>query len=732
MASRFLSTFSAALLSVCSVTAAQQPGGLAPGSLLQRAPAQIRLPQRDIWRTSELTGPAPSNRWWSSLLWDRYSLPVYSDPFSLRARADGLAFGWPHLSVDEEGFRAPHRDSLRLEVPGLQTEATLVSGFSDWTVDLSWPADGGEQLQATMMKGSPYLYFTVPGGAATLVGADHLSDYEFADRTAVLLTAADRHYLVIARGDAAFEAAGRRLAVRTGSSTELTVAVVPAVDEATIELFARHAFSRPGETRTSWRWLKGEGAVEVSFDFGTDSALLTGLYPHQYRRSSQPLAGLAYDTPRGELQLAVTSGFTVRLPFTGVQPALPAGERAAEAAQLLHDYVTGTSRMFGLMPGQTRESDSYADGKSFGRLASLLTIADQLGDTAAADRLLQELKTRLEDWFDAGASPYLYYDPHWGALLASPTSHGHDSELNDHPFHYGYFLQAAASVAERDLEWARTYGPMVDLLIRDTAAGRDDPLFPFLRALDPYTGHGWASGSGRYERGNNLESSSEAVNHAAGVIRWAEATGDAELLELGIFLYASQTDAVWNYWFAAGGNFPDGYDRSAIGILWSDGGAYGTWWTGHPGAIHGINFLPVTSASGYLALDPDFVLENYRQMLANGPGHYWPDIALQYLAFADPQAALEQWSAELPVEFGESRAKTLWYLSSLASHGLPVPVAADFAQSAVQESAAGRTYLVYNPYPDDREVVFADGTRFRVAARSLGELHLEVPDDQTQ
>jgi len=117
---------------------------------------------------------------------------------------------------------------------------------------------------------------------------------------------------------------------------------------------------------------------------------------------------------------------------------------------------------------------------------------------------------------------------------------------------------------------------MVELLIRNTAGSRNDPMFPFLRALDPYLGHGWASGSGLFGRGSNLESSSEAINFAAGLIRWAEAVGDAELLELGSYLYATQTAAVWEYWFAAGGNFPPEFPHTAIGILWGDGGAYHT------------------------------------------------------------------------------------------------------------------------------------------------------------
>ncbi len=719
-----MKTATALVFGLAGTATAQDGLPTGAGSLLERAPAQIRLPQREIWRTDDWSGPAPSNRWWSSLLWDRYSLPVWADPISLRARADGLAFGWPELSVDQDGFRAHHRDSLRVSVPGLSAEATLVSGFSDWTVDLVWPREEGPALAATVMKGSPYLWFTAEGAAATVLGAAEAVELELAGRKVVQLSADGRTWLLILPDDAGV-ALAQDVQLSFGADREFVLAVAPDDTADSLELLAQYAGRRPGATSTSWRWLRDRGVVQVDFDFGSGEQLLTGLYPHQYRRSGQELLPLAYATPRGELRLALTEGFSLDLPFSGVLPAIPAGERASEAGELLQDYLENTRRLFGLMPGQTRESDSYSDGKSFGRLVSLLTIADQLGDAASADLILGELKARLEDWFTADASPSLYYDPLWGALLASPTSHGHDAELNDHPFHYGYFLQAAASVAERDPAWARDWGQVVDLLVRDTAAGRDDSSFPFLRAVDPYTGHGWASGSGRYDRGNNLESSSEAVNHAAGLLRWAEAIGDEELLHTAAFLYASQVDAVWEYWFAAGGNFPDGFDRTAVGIVWSDGGAYGTWWTGDPGAIHGINFLPITSGSSYLARDPGFVLENYEAM-TQGRAHYWPDIALQYLAFADPHSALAEWNRALPVEFGEAAAKTLWYLDGLASNGTPTSgIWSNFAQSGVLASETGRTYIAFNPAAEAQQVTFSDGISFQVDARSLGEFHVE-------
>ncbi len=42
----------------------------------------------------------------------------------------------------------------------------------------------------------------------------------------------------------------------------------------------------------------------------------------------------------------------------------------------------------------------------------------------------------------------------WGTLIGYPASYGSDQELNDHHFHYGYFIAAAATLAKFDPTWA--------------------------------------------------------------------------------------------------------------------------------------------------------------------------------------------------------------------------------------------------------------------------------------
>ena len=56
----------------------------------------------------------------------------------------------------------------------------------------------------------------------------------------------------------------------------------------------------------------------------------------------------------------------------------------------------------------------------------------------------------LEDWFDGPTPNLFYYDRTWATLIGLPSEYRSGWELNDHHFHYGQFVFAAATVARFD------------------------------------------------------------------------------------------------------------------------------------------------------------------------------------------------------------------------------------------------------------------------------------------
>ena len=290
----------------------------------------------------------------------------------------------------------------------------------------------------------------------------------------------------------------------------------------------------------------------------------------------------------------------------------------------------------------------------------------------------------------------------------------------------------ASTIAQYDPAWAANYEGSLELLVRDAANWeRSDARFPYLRHFDPYAGHSWAAGHQAFGAGNNQESSSEAMNFAAGMILWGAAVGNDAMRDAGIYIYTTEQQAIEQYWFDVDNVvFPPQYPFETVGILWGHGTAYATWWTANPEEIHGINFLPLTAGALYLGQRPDYVTRNVNALYAApGAEGHWHDLIWQYEAFADPSAALARWAAEPDYiadgaqEAGESAAHTYHWLHSFNAAGQVDPaVTADTPTFAVfiDPVTEARTCIAYNPTDQSQAVTFSHGHVLHVAARSLG------------
>ena len=504
----------------------------------------------------------------------------------------------------------------------------------------------------------------------------------------------------------------------------MAVAILPDADPATVALFEASALNAVRNTTVSWTWEPTSRRVRAQYAFETESLdgssgdPLTCLYRHQWLHTDTNYTGHVYSSPRGELRLASTRSFEVMLSVPGMLPQLPLIDSidTTQVANLLNGSIGGD---YG--------SDTYWGGKAMGRAAQLALVADAIGDHATRDTCIEQLKSALEGWFsvtDPGNTNGFAYDPTWGTLIGYPASYGADTELNDHHFHYGYFLWGASVVARFEPGWGApdAWGSMVELLIRDAANwDRSDDRFCFLRGMEPYVGHSYASGHAGFAAGNNQESSSESINFATGCILWGETTGRDDLRDLGLFLLAVESAAIDQYWFDVDEQvFPEVMPRDVAGIVWDAGAVYSTWWTANPEEIHGINMLPITGGSLYLGNRTDAVQRLWTYFLQEngGPPTVWQDILWSWRALAEPAAALADYeSSNYTPEAGDSRARTYWWLAGLAGLGaVDTAIAGDAPLSAVFSDGTLRTYVAHNMGAEDRSVRFTNGFELCVPA----------------
>ncbi|MGW6917528.1 glycosyl hydrolase [Kitasatospora sp. NPDC054939] len=676
---------------------------------------------------------APTNDWWSSLIYQRYpgnpySENLYAHPLTFKAQSGGLEVGHPTApTVTPEGrqYDYTHTRDLTLGVAGLASPDTKVDDWSDWTVTPSW-SDGARSLRATIGHGLPYVYAHATGGAAQITTA--AAPAVFADRGNVLgITVGGHHYGLFAPTGTDWTVAGTTLTAALGGKDYYSVAVLPS--PADLDRFQAYAYSFVTGTRVDWSHQAAAGTLTTTYTVttaaqeGSRTGTLLALYPHQWKATADPLTALSYPSPRGTMKVREGGSFSTVQSTTGVLPSLPdaGGYDRALLRSRIHEVADAADPFNGA-------TDTYWTGKALGRLAELVPIADQLGDTAVRDKLLGLIKGRLETWFRGTGSTVFAYDATWKTLIGYPASYGSDAELNDHHFHYGYYVRVAATVARYDAAWAAdsAWGGMVDLLVKDAAnADRGDGRFPWLRSFDPYAGHGWASGHAGFAAGNNQESSSESLNFSSALILYGAATGDDTLRDLGTYLYTTEAAAVQQYWFDADGTaFPAAFQHGTAGMVWGSGAAYATWWTAAPGMIHGINFLPLNAGSFYLARRKDALAANLAELRANNGGGYtdWQDLLWETEALVDPATAQARWDAGqagYTPEEGESRAHTQHWIGNLAALGAPDPsITADTPTAAVFTRGGTRTHVAHNFTTAPRTVRFSDGFTLTVPARS--------------
>jgi hypothetical protein len=710
------------------------------------------LPPDPVFRTATMgRQAAPTNQWYSSVLFKPWGEVIHAHPATYRTGAEGFEVGYPtETTIQVDGrtdIAFPHYAALTLSPTAFHPQAARLAGRGDFsaTIDLGMP--DGDALQATVIHGSPFSYFSLTRGDLRVhltKGAERCAGGTAPHILCVLISG--HYFAVFAPQDARwsdFDTGNPVLHFGT-LGRFFSVALLPNEKPETLALFQRHAYAFVTDTLVNWRYDPTTSQVETTFTTKVNSRAdgqtvpILGLYPHQARalQLGVEIPGFHYTSVRGAITPIVAASFKVHYTYHGILPywgALQDATNRDRLASLLVGDAARSRNLFTIQQG----GGTYWQGKALAATAQLMCIAEQSGNLDLRDKLLKSLEEHFEAWFQGNGNNYFLKDNRIGTVVGYPDEYGSIDHMNDHHFHYGYWINAAAQVALRDPQWARKdrWGGMVDLLVADIATqerGRAD--FPFLRNFDAYEGHSWASGDADFPDGNNQESSSEAVNAWAGLILWGSVTGNNALRDLGIWLYTTETEAIMDYWFDLRQTvFPPAYGKVVAAQVFGGRFSYNTWWTEEPRQIQGINLLPITPASVYLgrdpaysqrfiaALDPEKRAYTKRGMSDGTPEDIWQDVLSSFLALADPTAALDLWRSKGSVESGETRSHTLHWILSLREMGRPdFSVTADTPFYGVFRTPNGAmTYLAFNPADKTVMVHFSDHYQLSVAPHSL-------------
>ena len=743
---------------------AQQTMKVGAGTVLLAPRSGDKPPPSAPLRTAAmLEQAAPTSQWYSTLIFNPQPDPIYAQPLSVKTTPAGFELALPTKEVvpterQDVEIQYPHRDALVFAPVAFEPEPARLARTSDWAIDIAM-ARGTDQMLVTVAHGSPYAYFQLSRGDVriALPAAGERIDTP-ADPRLLVLRVKGKAYAIFGPTGVRWEqaSASQWLGRLPAAAGYFSAAALPDEKAETIELLRRHAYAFVQDTKVSWRYEPSASKVHATYSAatrvmeGADNGPLLGLYPHHWHDNASVAArlGPAYDTVRGKLRLLAASQFTTERHYKGFVPHWPKLAEGPRVSEFDAQFKRDLRRRRELIPVRENPDDwrvsVYWQGKGLTRVTQLMAVAEQQGDLEARDQLLTVARERMEWWFGGqGKRSYFHLDKRLGTVVAYPDEFFSVEQMNDHHFHYGYWIRAAAEIALRDPAWAAKdrWGGMVDLLVADIATmQRNGKDFPYLRNFDPYEGHSWAvgiGGAGIYGAfGNNQESSSEAVNAWAGLILWGEVTGNRELRDLGVYLYTTEIEAIDHYWFDRHKLvFAPEYKNVHASMVFGGKYAHNTWWTDEPRQIHGINLLPIAPFSTYLGSDPAFVKRKFAAMAtetaaykARGkfpknppPDDVWQDIFAKHLALVDPAAALAAWNPRGSVEDGDTASHTLHWMLSLQEMGTPdFSVGADTPLYQVFRRPDGRrTYLAFNASKTPISVRFSDGQLLAVPPGAL-------------
>lgn len=642
----------------------------------------------------DLPRPVPTNRWWSGGILERWPAPLFAWPWVTRFTNGRVVLATPTRTVAGRSIVATARDEFAL----LPVEGTLSraapQAWGDWDVTFRVrTAKRRQWFDLTAVQGSPYVFVQLEDLPLALELPPE-SRVEFRNCQApcgalVVIRTPQTTYALVASATDMLERTGpHRFVIRPRGEHPL-LTLVAVAEGSRLEAYLPFALSPPTPTRTAFE--VGDTTISTTFTYGSRTAF--GVFPHQQLRRADALSPLGeYETLRGVVRVYEGDRFTTVVPRPVVLPSLPLSESLRQDSS----FRAGVVRELREPPAA---ADVYNAGKHLLRTAHLAEITTSMGDDDRS-KGVAALREELADWCTAGAGEsgkQWTYDNTLGGLIGMPPAFGSE-RYNDHHFHAGYFIHAAAILARLDSAFVKQYGDCLDLIIRDVASDkRNDPQFPWLRNFDPYAGHSWANGFDRLEDGNNQESTSEAMQAWYAIALWGKTIGDRRLHDLGLWLLSQEISGARAYWLNSDPEtrvFPPGFPYPMISILWGGKVDYATFFDGNPAAIHGIQFFPATPAL-FSLVDHDVLKRLIEPLLGTPSSSPWA-LHVKLVAALGRPAAREQLPADVSLDPVYSRSYiTRWLNSSTELGALVSPVTTHSVCGVLFTKDQKRTAAIY-------------------------------------
>ena len=699
----------------------------------------------------------PTNAWWQNLLIPHVDSGNYNGktatfPFAQwpAANGKGVLFayhGTEGRSVASNAITLSAVTELSLEMNETVT-TRQIPNYSDLGVSLLFNHSGGS-MAINLVQGQAFHAATYT--AATPVirlehailqinGAAPVSSLTNVTKFKVTTSYHNREWLVYASQPISVSISGQVITATAPFTGTIQIAYLDAAEDEAVYDQASTSVLTGGSVNATF----AGNTATVTFNFtstGTGAPLVFALPHHQDMLSGASYTSISLLSMKGTMRALRAQTWTMTEQLTTItwNGSAPLPQSAAPDVlsavaiekDTTHDIV---GNGWGVSP--------YYMGKYVAKMARMSLIAQEAGDTTSATEIINRLKDEVADYLTATptGSPGVNGSGYVNTLVYQggstwkgiSTQNGLNDmgadfgsgRFNDHHFHYGYWIYAAAVIARADPAWKAAHKDKIDALVRDIAnPSTGDTYFPKFRHMDWFAGHSWAGGLVGIDVGPGQESTSEAINAWYGVYLWGLVNSSADMTNLGRLLLASEVRAAKRYWHIYDNSdiyeAPFNTNGTAV-IVRTHKVAVETYFGSQPQYFYGIETLPFTPISE-LYIDQPWVQRSYAAASANIPisatgnpqDTGWNSVIRSFQAVIDPDAAyayaqtitLEQIPEyESFVQFGRdldnglSKTNVLWWAATRSGFSGAEPVEPDPQPGAPTQSGTNANPVIYQPY----------------------------------
>lgn len=489
-------------------------------------------PPSPLW--GAVTKPYPTGAFWTNFAVGTGDSAVGAYPYGIKALNVGIQVSYG------SGRRAVTRTAVTdyfapdLQISAVQPNAAhSVEKYDKLSVKVGYKTVAGGQYHAHIVKSSPFVTVVYENAApfisSELIRFLSVEQQVVPGSTGVqyLVTLANyQKWLVYCSEPTPLTVSGNTLSSTSPIKGFIRVAVLPLQNPlAAFMTLMQYVRRYPTGAAVSLQYPNDRLAV-VRIDYASvgDGPLLMLALPHHAMLMTTPDQDAEENV---RVQTALSPLYCIKgklLPVVGTVWLLQYNVTQVSWNYAISDKLS-TSRLDEVGVSLTSEvrqqpptaQDPYAFGKQIQRLATLALLADTLGIAEARKAALYTMEEAFTPWLLGANGNALVYDTTYGGVLstngiADRTDDFGSGWYNDHHFHYGYLIYAAAVIAKLDAPYFADPAKKaaVESLVRDICnMDEKDPKFPYARHKDFFDGHSWASGIVLQGNGKGQESSSE-------------------------------------------------------------------------------------------------------------------------------------------------------------------------------------------------------------------------------